>query len=73
MIKGDKLPKRFWVKGKSKFMYYRMVEEGISFGNTAWLGIITEAPIITLYKKLDNKYLKTANTLKNKVKSFFRF
>lgn len=51
-MKFYKLPKIFWVKGKSKFLYPRLKEEGIKFGHGLWNGTITESPIDVLYKKL---------------------
>ena len=32
MSKKYKLPKKFWVKGKSKFLHPRLIEEGIKEG-----------------------------------------
>ena len=54
-MKGDKLPKKFWMKGKSKFFYPRMKEEGIEVGK-GWTGEdiskhFERTPIVQLYKK----------------------
>lgn len=49
--KKYKLPKKFWIKGKSKFLYPRLIEEGIPFGNTLWNGHMSITPIDELYTK----------------------
>lgn len=51
-MKGETLPKEFWVKGKSKFLYARLREEGIDYGNNLWDGTITDSPVDRLYMKL---------------------
>lgn len=37
-LKGDKLPRPFWKKGKSKFLFARCREEGIEYGTHLFLG-----------------------------------
>ncbi len=54
-MKGNKLPKIFWVKGKSKFFYPRLIQEGIKFGEYMWIGKMYETPLDKLYMKLANK------------------
>jgi Leu/Phe-tRNA-protein transferase len=54
-MKGDKLPKSMWVKGKSKNFYTRLTQEGIKFGVNVWNGIMIESPMDKLYKKLNKK------------------
>jgi len=54
-MKGNKLPKALWRKGKSKFFYPRMEQEGISISG-AWLGgnirdHFKNSAIFLLYKK----------------------
>lgn len=51
-MKGPKLPKKMWAKGKSKHFYIRLAQEGIPFGNRMWDGHIMESPLDLLYKKL---------------------
>lgn len=58
MIKGNLLPKSMRVKGKSKFMYPRLVEEKIAFGVDRWDGTLRESPLDKLYKKLGVKSKK---------------
>jgi hypothetical protein len=54
-MKGDKLPKWMWKKGKSKLFYPRLKQEGIKFGQNAWTGDkeqILNSPMNQLIKKL---------------------
>lgn len=53
LSKKFKLPKKYWVKGKSKFLYPRMRQEGIMFGVDRWDGTIKTSPLSLLYMKLD--------------------
>ena len=64
LSKQYKLPKEFWVKGKSKFLYPRLREEGISFGDRGWSGTITRAPIDILFDKLRGKLGTLSDHLK---------
>ena len=57
-MKGNKLPKVLWKKGKSKFFYPRLIQENISFGTNVWDGIMKESPLDLLYKKVLAKSIK---------------
>lgn len=57
-MKGNKLPKKAWVKGKSKFAIPRMIQEGIltpamGLGYAWWNGAARDSLISQLYKKLN--------------------
>lgn len=49
-LKGDKLPRAFWKKGKSKFLFSRCRDEGIEYGSCLILG--GESAMTKLSKKL---------------------
>ena len=66
LSKAYKLPKKFWVKGKSKFLYPRLVEEGIDFGNHGWMGEMYYTPIERLYDKLEGRTRTLKDILKSK-------
>lgn len=55
--KEYKLPKELWVKGKSKFLVPRLIEENIiydaeDFGFPWWTDIAGKPALWLLYKKL---------------------
>ena len=61
--KKVKLPKRFWVKGRSKFLFCRLIEEGLSNINQIKIGnsqVVEELTVIkqTFWQRLKDLILK---------------
>ena len=50
-LKGNKLPKKYWSNGKSKFLFARCRQEGIEIGQHLFKG--GESAMSALVKKLD--------------------
>lgn len=64
--RGDKLPKYMWEKGKSKFFYPRLKQEGIELSKIPWwVNDSFQSAYSKLYLKLKKK-LKVGKLKNNK-------
>jgi len=53
--KGPTIPKKFWVKGKSKHLYIRLKEEGFSSINDFYKKLSFFKRLLNYFKKICKK------------------